>query len=122
MGWDICEANREATPLEYFNRHVAPRLTRRIIAAAQVNSTVYAVDEDGFGLVCRTKDCCGHKLIGEDCGPSSDRCPMGLLQMLKWPAPNQWAKSWRLRCAARFRTPVRWQAPGPEVDDADNNS
>lgn len=111
MGWDICEAEREVTPLLYFERHVKPRLRCNIVAAKAVGTTVYAVDDTGFGIVCLTTGNCGHKLIGEDCGPCEDRCPKKLLEMLRWPAPSEWAEAWRKRCAARFKTPVRWKKP-----------
>lgn len=111
MGWDICEAHREATPMLYFERHVQPHLNCKILAAKAVGTTVYAVCDDGYALVCLTTGNCGYKLIDEECGPAEDHCPKALLEMLRWPAPSDYAEQWRNRCAAHFKQPVKWNKP-----------
>lgn len=104
MGWDFCEADREATPLMYFERHVMPRLTCRLLAYEAVDTTVYAVLEDGYALVCLTQGNCGYKLVEEAAGPEEANCPQRLLDMLRWPAPSKWAEEWRTRCQEKINS------------------
>lgn len=103
MGWDICPAHKEATPLLFFKKHVEPRINCKILAAQAVGTTVYAVRDDGYALVCLTTGNCGYKLIDEEGGPYEDCCPKEIFDMLRWPARSAYADAWRKRCAARFK-------------------
>lgn len=108
MGWWTCEANREATPLLYFERHVLPDLSCAVLAYKAVGATIYGVTDKGEAFVCLVRGNCGHKLMSEWAGPVNDKCPKTLLEMLRWPAPSESAEQWRYRCAAHFKTAVRW--------------
>lgn len=103
MGWTICEAHREATPALYFEKHVLPILCDKVIAWKAVGTTIYAICEDGYALVCLTEGNCGYKLIGEECGPFYYNCPKEIIDKLKWPAPSKYAEEWRNKCAERFK-------------------
>ena len=109
MGWDICPAWKEDTPALYWERHVMPRLNCKIKAWRAVGTTIYAVCDDGYALVCLTTGNCGHKLIDEEAGPAYYACPKSILEQLACPPRTKWAEEWRNRCAAHFKTPVRWR-------------
>lgn len=118
MGWTSYNA-----PTQYKNgRTVIDRKTEcnklfdserfEILKASMVGSTYYAAVRirktgDVFAEVIltrvNTKDYFNfaYKDLDETCGPSEDRCPKSILDLLT-PTDSEYANNWRERCRARF--------------------
>ena len=89
--------------------------TWEVLKSCMVGSTYYAAVKittvDGvstvFAGVCLTsvnsKDYFNfsYKDMDETCGPCEDKCPKSILKLLS-PTDNEFANSWRNRCAERF--------------------
>jgi hypothetical protein len=85
----------------------------RVIDTARYGTVIYAAvrardEKQVFGLVLlaeRQEGILYTKPISEDMGPSEDRCPAHILDLLTEPS-NNYAREWRARCRTRLSRPL----------------
>ena len=140
MGWTSFQDMPGMTPAQILCRefdHVSDNGTKwRIVDHATklgefyciVSRTVPGADPVLFVMVVLFKRYkktgeFSYKSIDESCGPSADRCPVRLIDMLDQLSPidpadmsqsAQWARDWRARCRANAK-----RKPAPAVKPGD---
>jgi hypothetical protein len=112
MGWTGGALQGPFTARAAIEFEFGAEFLTRVIDTVRYGTVIYAAvrardEQQIFGLVLLAERQGGilyTKPISEDMGPSEDRCPARILDLLTEPS-NDWARQWRERCRARLAKP-----------------
>lgn len=117
MGWLFYNIKGKSRKTEMDSKYnwESEQAIYTVLKSSMVGSVYYAavksVLKDGsktdvFAAVCLTSADkrndmnFGYKDMDESVGPNEARCPVGILDLLTDPPPNEWAAQWRAKCRA----------------------